>query len=377
MTVRTLAVLVLALTACSSGRSGGSSGVTGVDNGNGNGTSQGPSPPSNPAPGGPNEDTDGDGYTPAQGDCDDSNPLVGPGSVEINGNGIDDDCDGSIDNAAPCDTSSIGQNTPAALAQAIGICATKFVTSTETVGPSDPAARATVPSFGVVQKLEGAGMAFISNGDATTQAGYTPDPGTSFPKSNTYMSPYGNGVALPPKSSCGSAPAGTANDYTELAVDLTIPDNVKSFSFQFQFFSAEYPEFVCTEYNDRFLVIVDDGTTKQNVAFDSANNTISVDSGFFTVCENWALNSNTQHCTTPVTAIAGTGYDVDDPIVGNKIGGSTGWLTTTVPVTPKQKLKLSFIVYDEGDHRLDSSVLIDNFQWLAAAATAPVTTPVK
>ncbi len=42
------------------------------------------------------DDADGDGYTTGLGDCDDTNPAVSPGAAEVV-NGIDDDCDGSID----------------------------------------------------------------------------------------------------------------------------------------------------------------------------------------------------------------------------------------------------------------------------------------
>ncbi len=44
---------------------------------------------------GSNVDGDGDGYTPFQGDCDDNNFSVNPGAFEIEGNGIDDDCNPS------------------------------------------------------------------------------------------------------------------------------------------------------------------------------------------------------------------------------------------------------------------------------------------
>lgn len=49
-------------------------------------------------PGSASEDNDGDGYTENQGDCDDNDADVWPGAVEVI-NQIDDDCDGDIDNA--------------------------------------------------------------------------------------------------------------------------------------------------------------------------------------------------------------------------------------------------------------------------------------
>ncbi|MCK6530263.1 lamin tail domain-containing protein [Myxococcota bacterium] len=53
-------------------------------------------------PGAPNDlcpvpvDGDGDGWFDGE-DCDDSDPSVHPGAVEVDGNGIDDDCDGVVD----------------------------------------------------------------------------------------------------------------------------------------------------------------------------------------------------------------------------------------------------------------------------------------
>ena len=42
-------------------------------------------------------DDDGDGYSEMGGDCDDSDPSIGPPSLEVLGNGVDDDCDGEVD----------------------------------------------------------------------------------------------------------------------------------------------------------------------------------------------------------------------------------------------------------------------------------------
>lgn len=43
------------------------------------------------------EDLDEDGYTSAEGDCDDCNDAVNPGELELCGNGIDENCNGQID----------------------------------------------------------------------------------------------------------------------------------------------------------------------------------------------------------------------------------------------------------------------------------------
>jgi hypothetical protein len=54
-----------------------------------------------------NSDFDNDGYSVAEGDCDDSNPAANPAGNDIQGDNIDNDCDGEIDNT-PSDLDSDG-----------------------------------------------------------------------------------------------------------------------------------------------------------------------------------------------------------------------------------------------------------------------------
>jgi hypothetical protein len=327
----------------------------------------------------PNVDTDGDGYTTAQGDCNDCNPTVNPGAVEVPANGQDDDCNGQVDEPAPtCDSANGGKGDAASLAQSMDLCDARFLKSAMTNGSSDTRARIVAAKFGtVVVPRAGANMALMSTGlavDKSSTSYVAPQEGTDL--KNTGTNPLPNLVGA---SSCGQAGAVTAvKDYTELVLTLKAPTNAQSFTFDFHFFSAEYPEYVCTQYNDELLVIVQSSKTytqPTNLSFDAKKNPITVNSGFFTVCTNGAT-PQTMNCTHPVTDIAGTGYEDDDG-TGVPIGGSTGWLTTTAPIAPGEDITLRFVIFDEGDGFYDSSALIDNFKWGAMSVTGPSTGPIS
>ena len=234
-------------------------------------------------------------------------------------------------------------------------------------------------------------MALLSTGNAADKTtSYEPQEGTDL-RRQQHVRPTRPSRTSAPNLDSSSActtrqdPPADVYDYTELVVKLKAPSNATSFSFKFHFFSAEYPEFVCKGFNDEFLVIMESKNEFQsatNISFDMNKNPITVNSGFFTVCTRTyptVGTAQTKHCTHPVSAIAGTGYErVPKSSIYNmpataEAGGSTGWLTTTAPVTPGEELTLHFIIFDEGDGILDSAVLIDNFVWGAQAVDAPTT----
>ena len=112
----------------SDGGAGGSGGTGGGGGGTGGNGAVGPAggPPCTNMPA--DVDSDGDGYTPAQGDCNDCDPAINPGAIEIRGNGLDDDCNGSIDDTpTACDTGATGKSDTTSLAESIELCDKRFL----------------------------------------------------------------------------------------------------------------------------------------------------------------------------------------------------------------------------------------------------------
>jgi internalin A len=68
-----------------------------------------------------NDDNDNDGYTEEQDDCDDNNSAVYPGAIEICGNAIDEDCNGSDQACDVFDVTFSDSNLESAIRAAIGI----------------------------------------------------------------------------------------------------------------------------------------------------------------------------------------------------------------------------------------------------------------
>jgi hypothetical protein len=313
-------------------------------------------------------DDDGDGYSEDQGDCNDDpdagGALISPGAVEVqldgdgNPEGFDNDCDGIIDEALePCPT--LPETDARSFASAIDAC--HFVTNAEFGAGVDARSRGVFTDYGPTYTPH-AGSDFVvlssgTAGDKNDPGWVELSPGTNLNTSASHPDPQG-------PIGCSSADDATVNDLSDFTLQMVVPANANAFSFDFNFMSAEFPEFVCTSFDDTFLAMLESQAFTGNVSFDANGNRVSINVGFFSVC---ALSLDPV-CTGD-SALAGTGYEGSE-------GGGTGWLTTTAPVIPGEKITIRFSIHDEGDHILDSAVIIDNFRWEIEEVEGPVTVPI-
>lgn len=353
-------------------------------------------------------DNDGDGFQAAGGDCNDNDFLVNPGAIEVNGDTVDNNCDGNIDAAdpacagqpidgacvLPCDQ-NLG-NAALDFAKAMGFCSNEvisaqFINSSGNSGP----ARAIVQSFGGTGELntpaEGTRMVVLSSGFANNNAhdqGFAFD-GTGSPGADPNVFPgecsqFAN-PDLTVSQGCGGGDAPPlVCDYTELQLTIRVPTNAQSFSFDFEFFSSEYPTFHCSAFNDVFLAELTsqafNNGQRANVSFDANGSVVSVNNGFFQVCtQDDPFSTPPNICLTNVDAnaiLANTGFDPNNGGDFSSGAGATLSLTTQgVPVLPGETITLSFMIFDLGDDILDSSVIIDNFRWSALGSEGPKTIP--
>jgi hypothetical protein len=365
------------------------------------------------------DDNDGDGFSPAEGDCDDTVFEVGPNAIEFQGNVVDDDCNGAIDSAdpacagvaagsacvQPCDGGNLNTNNPSDFARAIGLCNGEVLTA-QYVGFANQgaAARAVATQFGthtaaLNRPAEGARMGILSSGRADStnhDSGFAFD-GTLGGNVCAIAHPFPSGDP----GVCGAADPANVCDLAEVRLTIQVPTNARSFSYQFQFWSSEYPTFRCTFFDDTFLALLDSDAFTGNISVDNTGYAVSINTPFLDIClddvagqprdvngdgiiPSGEVVPTTNECSVEDgAALTGTGYAFDNDATNNgapdlagsqSLGaGATTVLTTFSPIEPGEIITLRFIIFDEGDDQIDSTTIIDNFRWRRDAIDEPVT----
>jgi hypothetical protein len=389
-----------------SGSGGGGNGGSGSGGGSGGDTSSG----------GPHlgSSSGSGGSSGGGGGC---NPNAA--NYDIPGNNCDDDGDGKVDNVTTCDSGLSASGDATAFANSIGICQNADATHwglvsasytygyTKTGAPPPPTIpifqnnfdqqHGILPTFGsVIKAREGSMLGVLSSGSATPQDSDTP-PYFKGPKKGMQDPTNPGDIPQNLPKQAGSCPAlsDTVNDLIDVKLKIKVPANAKGLALDFDFWSGEWPDFVCTTYNDAFVAYLNSTALKdkngtpngpQNISFDSAGNTISVNNNFFGVCTpgiTCTSMPNASTCTLGEGELAGTGFAAEAKertypgcSAKSTSGGATSWLTSQAPVTPGETIDLDLLIWDTGDAQYDSSVLVDNFVWVPDPIPGtPVTTP--
>jgi len=334
------------------------------------------------------QDADGDGWSVAEGDCCDVPTvlcpfpeLVNPGAIEVEGNFVDDDCDGTVDEPkAICSTTQNFSSDAYALANALGLCDTTpavppslsqkrwgvinaqllFADGSLPGGWSFDLQTAVMTGFGAnVAPVEGATLAALSSGTArdANDPGYLPPaPGTGFGPVHsppiTYLAPHGG--ALPLGTICGTCPGGKdAHDSVNLRLKIRVPTNADGLRLSFRFFAADYESFLCTIYDDFALGLLQtlapvavDG----NILLDALAGAVHLNNAYFQACTPKSCYS----CSSGTLALQGTGYEK---------GAATDWVQVAAPVVPGEEITLQLMIFDVSDGAGDSLMLLDGYGW--------------
>jgi hypothetical protein len=341
-------------------------------------------------------DADGDGFPGAR-DCNDCSPQINPGAFDFPGNGFDEDCEGgdATADALECDralamASSAGEDA----ARAMGLCrfvdessgqwgvvSARFVGADGSGAPASMDQIGLLPSLGAIAPQQGGAVLALSSGVARApgQPGYTDQCDIMRDSASGYPPGYPT-----PSPACPGVVGGAPYDSAALELRIRVPTNARSLSFLSAFFTYEYPEFICDEFNDFFVVLREQSGSWENLVRDTMGNSISVNNAFLSACVPGRHGGRDFACPMGTAFLAGTGfdgsascgYDPFAPGVGaGGVGASTGWLRTTSPVTPGQILTLRVAIWDSADPDLDSLALIDGWEWEVEAVETTETVP--
>ena len=250
----------------------------------------------------------------------------------------------------------------------------------------------------------GAAMAALSTGAAAATGQMNPsfvpfqpglDTGTSSIAPADWLAANGGAFAVAP--SCPAASSTTAYNSVMLTLRIRVPAFAHSFNLWAKFFAADFPEYVCSAFNDVFVALLD--STYAGIPANPADKNLAMyttlsaarvplgvnlatgNTGLFTQCVNGATGCGvgsvpgTINSCVGTAGLVGTGMEASDAgscDANSLIGGGTGWLVIRGNVVPGEIIQLRLALWDTGDGTSDSVVLLDNFAWSANTVTPGV-----
>jgi uncharacterized repeat protein (TIGR01451 family) len=163
---------------------------------------------------------------------------------------------------------------------------------------------------------------------------------------------------------------GYPRDFAYLKIWLLVPKHMHSLYYDFQFFSSEYPEYVGSQYNDKFVVTVDSPSKGiSTYSCDVNNGNFVLDSNYIegTGFDIFAESGNPDNVDIVNTTPKTPGADAGATALTTK-GGSLH------PVSPQEIITITFKISDTGDNQFDSAVFIDNLVFSGYARTDIIAT---
>ncbi len=311
-----------------------------------------------------------------------SGPSSGVGGLEE---------DAIVDPEGPCDDDiAVDSDDPFDAARAIGLCKqgddrqwgildARYTRAdgSDPPGGAYPLGHGVLDGLGAtIGPLEGKRLLALSSGTARDPSDSDWASPAGFDKGYLSDPPYGFPKESP---ACPGVLTGATYDDVALEVVLRPPESAEALAFDFNFLTYEWPDYVCSQFNDFFVTLLEpfpSGQSDGNISFDAAGNSVSVNNALVGVCD---CNGGPPCSAPPGSALIDYACELGDGELdgtGFETRAGTSWLNTTAPIDAGGLVKLRFAIYDSGDGILDSTVVIDRFRWRGEAPDDPETKPV-